>query len=304
MKPLKMIVSLIILSIGCFMLSSILTAQPVKQLRIMIFGAHPDDPEKSGGTAAKYINLGHKVCLVSLTNGDAGHYKMGGGALANRRLKEAQSSGKVIGADYIVLDNHDGELMPSLENRRKVIKIIREFQPDVVITPRSNDYHPDHRYTAILVQDASYLVTVPNIEANTLHLNKSPVFVYVSDGFQKPNPFEPDVVVGIDEVIEKKIDMYDCHESQMYEWLPYNGRMLSEVPAGKIERREWMAKQRKNRDKSIADKYRSLLIELYGNEKGSGIQYAEAFEASEYGAPLKKENIRELFPFFGDEKHR
>lgn len=304
MKTFKMVIILLVVSIGCFTLSRILTAQPAKQLRIMIFGAHPDDPEKSGGTAAKYIILGHKVCLVSLTNGDAGHFEMGGGALANRRLKEAQSSGKIIGADYIVMDNHDGELMPTLENRRKVIKVIREFEPDVVIAPRSNDYHPDHRYTAILVQDASYLVTVPNIEANTPHLKKSPVFVYVSDGFQKPNPFEPDVVVGIDEVIEKKIDMYDCHESQMYEWLPYNGRMLSEVPKDKIERRAWMAKQRKNRDKGIADKYRTLLIELYGKEKGSIIQYAEAFEGSEYGTPLKKENIKELFPFFGAEAYK
>ncbi|HXK61328.1 MAG TPA: PIG-L family deacetylase, partial [Acidobacteriota bacterium] len=135
--------------------------QPANQLRILVFGAHPDDPEKAGGTMAKYIQQGHKVRLVSVTNGDAGHFEMGGGVLAQRRYKEAQCAGAVIGAEYIVLDNHDGELMPTLENRNKIIRIIREFQPDLVFTPRPDDYHPDHRNTALLVRDAAYMVTVP-----------------------------------------------------------------------------------------------------------------------------------------------
>ncbi len=276
-----------------------LSAQASDELRIMIIGAHPDDPEKACGTAALYAAMGHKVCLVSLTNGDAGHYDMGGGPLAARRYQEAQRSGAVIGAQYIVMDNHDGELMPTLENRRKVIKVIREFKPDLVIGPRTNDYHPDHRYTAVLIQDASYLVTVPNVVANTPIMERSPVFMYVYDNFQKPNPFEPTVVVGIDETIEKKMDMYDAHESQMYEWLPFNGRMLSSVPTGKAERREWMASQRRRSNESLADRHRDMLIKFYGQEKGSKIKYAEAFEASEYGTRLTEERIKTLFPFFG-----
>ncbi len=269
-----------------------------RQLRVMIIGAHPDDADKAGGTAAKYIALGHKVMLVALTNGDAGHFEMGGGPLARRRTEEARRAGAVIGAEYITLDNHDGELMPTLENRRQVIKLIREFKPDLVFSPRPNDYHPDHRYTSILVQDAAYMVTVPNVVAKTPHLDKNPVFMYLSDGFTKPYPFTPDVVVSIDEVIEKKMDMYHQHDSQMYEWLPYNRGDLAEVPKDPAKRREWLAASRKRSDENNANKFRDKLIELYGKERGSKVRYAEPFEASEYGTRLTKENLKILFPFF------
>ncbi|RPJ87037.1 MAG: PIG-L family deacetylase [Acidobacteria bacterium] len=270
--------------------------QPANQLRLLVFGAHPDDPEKVGGTMAKYIQLGHKVMLVSLTNGDAGHQEMGGGPLAQRRYKETQCAGKAIGAEYVVLGNHDGELMPTLENRGEVIRIIREFKPDLVFTPRPDDYHPDHRNTGLLVRDAAYMVTVPNVVAQTPHLRKNPIFIYVSDRFTKPTPFNPDVVVGIDDVIEKKIDMYHCHESQMYEWLPYNRNELDKVP--QTGRREWLGEQLKPQNKREADKYRAKLVELYGQDKGSKIVYAEAFEVSEYGSQLRKEDVKKYFPFF------
>jgi LmbE family N-acetylglucosaminyl deacetylase len=60
-----------------------------------------------------------------------------------------------------VVANHDGELLPNLGNRRQVIRLIRSFHPDLVLTHRPNDYHPDHRYTSQLVQAAAYLITVP-----------------------------------------------------------------------------------------------------------------------------------------------
>jgi len=285
----------------CLVLLQTSTAQTdstKSKLRVLVIGAHPDDAEKAGGTAAKYIALGHKVQLVSMTNGDAGHYNMGGGPLAQRRKEEARKAGEVIGAEYIVLDNHDGELMPTLDNRRVVIRLIREFKPDLIFTHRPNDYHPDHRYTGVLVQDAAYMVTVPNIVANTPHLDKNPIILYMSDGFTKPTPFEPDVVLGIDDVIEKKIDMYHCHESQMYEWLPYNRGGLAEVPKTANERRAWLAERLKPWSERIADKYRDRLIELYGKEKGTKIRYAEAFEDSEYGTRLTPENLKVMFPFF------
>ena len=274
------------------------TTNPEKQLRILIIGAHPDDPEKAGGTAAKFVNMGHKVRLVALTNGDAGHQTMGGGALARRRIAEAKKAGETIGAEYIVLENHDGELMPTLENRRKVIRLIREFKADLIIAPRPNDYHPDHRYTGILVQDAAYMVTVPNIVPEVPHLQKNPVFMYVNDRFQKPNPFEPVVVVAIDDVIEKKIDMYACHDSQVYEWLPYNGGYLDEVPSDPVARRAWLGKRWKSRSASPASHYQELLIRLYGKERASKVSYAEAFEVSEYGAQPSESELKRLFPFF------
>ena len=272
--------------------------QTSEKLQILVIGAHPDDPEKVGGTMAKFIMRGHNVRLVSMTNGNAGHQTMGGGPLAQRRSKEAACAGRVIGAEYIVLDNDDGKLMPTLENRDQVIAQIRAFQADIVVTHRPNDYHPDHRNTGLLVRDAAYMVTVPNIVPFVPHLQKNPIFMYMNDRFTKPNPFEPDIVVAIDDVIEKKIDMYHCHDSQVYEWLPYNGGYLDEVPSDPIERRAWLGKRWKGRSEDPAKEYREKLIELYGRERGSNVSYAEAFEVSEYGAQPSGPELKKLFPFF------
>ena len=175
------------------------------KLNIIAFGAHPDDcDQRAGGTAAKFAALGHRVRFVAVTNGDAGHQTEGGGALAARRRAEAQEAGRRIGIEYVVLDNHDGELVPSLDVREQVIRQIRLWNADLVLAPRPNDYHPDHRYTGVLVQDAAYMVVVPNIAPDTPALRKNPVFMYFQDGFQRPNPFNPDVAVSIDDVIEKK----------------------------------------------------------------------------------------------------
>ena len=284
--------------IGMFFLGGTLFSQNLKELHVLIIGAHPDDAEESCGTAALYIAAGHKVKLVSVTNGDAGHQTLGGGELMRRRQEEAKQSGKILGIEYQILDNHDGELLPTLENRRKIIRIIREFHADIVITHRLNDYHPDHRNTSQLVLDAAYMVTVPNICPETPILKNNPVFLFTSDNFSKPTLFKPDVVVGIDETIEKKIDMFDCHVSQMYEWLPWNEGTIDQVPKGIAERREWMAKGVRDDAAQLANKYRDKLITLYGIEKGSKIKYAEAFEDSEYGMRLNNENIQVLFPFF------
>lgn len=270
-----------------------------KQIRVLVFGAHPDDCDiKAGGVAALYVQQGHRVKFVSVTNGDAGHHEMGGGPLAQRRYAEAQAAAKVIGIEYELLDNHDGELMPTLKNRSQIIRTIREFRPNLIMTHRPNDYHPDHRYTSTLVQDAAYMVTVPNICALIPHLDTNPVIVYLSDGFMKPYPFAPDVAVGIDAVVEQKIDMLHCHVSQFYEWLPYNSGTLDTVPHGAAARRAWLAERLLTRFSDTAEKYQDLLNACYGEKAASNIQYAEAFEASEYGSPLTSENIPILFPFF------
>lgn len=269
-------------------------------LNVLIFGAHPDDPDISaGGVAALYSNAGHTVKMVSLTNGDAGHHEMGGAPLAWRRRQEAQAAGDALGAEYITLDIHDGALFPTLENRNLVIGIMREFQPDLVMIHRPNDYHPDHRYASQLVQDASYMVTVPNVVSHIPHLRTMPVIVYTWDNFQKPTPFEPAVVVAIDSVIERKLDAMHCHTSQMYEWLPYNGQYEDQVPESPSERRTWIADFRNGRLKRPADLYRAKLAEQIGQTKAAQVQYAEAFEACEYGTPLTPERIPQLFPFFG-----
>ncbi|HEV7216864.1 MAG TPA: PIG-L family deacetylase [Chloroflexota bacterium] len=266
-------------------------------MRIIAFGAHPDDCDiKVGGTAALWVQQGHTVKFVSVTNGDAGHHEIGGVELARRRKAEATAAGQVIGITYDVLDIHDGELEPTLPNRRRIIEIIREFQPDLVLSPRPNDYHPDHRYTATLVQNAAYMVTVPNIAAHTPHLRTNPCICYVSDNFRRPYPFTPDIAVGIDEVIALKLDMLHRHVSQMYEWLPYNAQREDEVPSGDVERRRWLETRRTPAFKEVADRYRPLLVERYGPERGGTIQYSEAFELSEYGARPTPDRFGALFP--------
>ena len=268
-----------------------------KSLRILVFGAHPDDCDiKAGGIAIKYAALGHNVRFVSVTNGDAGHHEIGGIELARRRKAEAESAGAIAGIEYHVMENHDGELEPNLENRKKIIRMIRTYTPDLILTNRPNDYHPDHRYTSTLIQDAAYMVTVPNICTDAPALSHNPVIAYLSDSFHKPTPFSPQVAIDIDDVVEKKMDMLHCHGSQMYEWLPYNSGRLEEVPESNQDRRKWL-EHRLSRFANIADRYRDLLIDHYGEDKGSRVRYAEAFEACEYGSTLSDENTPILFPF-------
>jgi len=295
MKIIKLI-AMIPLLIGTM---AMVSGQQVKQtdkLHIIIIGAHPDDPDEVGGTAYKWAQAGHDVLMVSLTNGDAGHQSLSSEELAKVRREEARRAGEVIGVRYITLDNHDGQLMPTYENRLQVIKLIREQKADLVIFPRPYDYHPDHRYCGTLVLDAAYMVTVPKILPEVPFLEKNPVFLYTYDHFVHPEPFMADVVVDIDDVMEKKIDMYHQHTSQMYEWLPFNRGQLDQVPATEKERRIWLGKTWGQR--SNAEPFRAKLIELYGKEKGSKIKSCEAFQDSGYGTRLTEKNIKYYFPFY------
>jgi len=267
------------------------------QIRVIAFGAHPDDCDiGASGLAAKLAAMGHKVKFVSLTNGDAGHQSMGGGALAKRRRAEATESGRRLGIEYDVLDNHDGELLPTLDVRLQVIRKIRQWQADVVISPRTNDYHPDHRNTGILLQDAAYMVMVPNVAPDTPPLKKNPVFLHFQDRFKKPEAFRPDVAIDITDVFDKKVDALDSHVSQFYEWLPWIDGYLAQVPSGAVERKEWL---RKRMQRPVSPAVRTALEKWYGKERGAAIQYAEAFEVSEYGSQPDEATLRKLFPMVG-----
>src|SRR5438094_5997620 len=253
--------------------------QPV---RVIAFGAHPDDCDLgAGGLAAKYAAHGDKVKFVSITNGDAGHQSMSGEALAKRRRAEAMEAGRRIGIEYEVLDNHDGKLLATLEVREQVIREIRQWKADIVIAPRPNDYHPDHRYMGVLVQDASYMVMVPDLVTDTPPLRRNPVFIYYSDRFTLPQPFRADIVVSIDDVFEKKINMLDAHISQFYEWLPWTEGVLDQVPNDPAGRKKWLAKW-PSAARTLQPEWREALEKRYGAQAAS-IQHAEAFEITEYG---------------------
>ena len=267
------------------------------KLRIIAFGAHPDDcDERVGGTAAMWAARGHLVKFVSVTNGDAGHQSQGGGALARRRRAEAQEAARRLGiAEYETLDNHDGELLPSLEVREQIIRKIRQWNADVVLAPRPNDYHPDHRYTGVLLQDAAYMVVVPNICPDTPPLRRNPVFLYFQDRFERPNPFRPDVVVAIDSVLEKKILALDAHTSQMYEWLPWVEGELDSVPKEPAARPAWL--RRTQSGQPLAASVRAAIGKWYG-ARADAVRNAEAFELCEYGRQPSEQELRALFPFF------
>jgi LmbE family N-acetylglucosaminyl deacetylase len=266
------------------------------KLRVLCFGAHPDDCEvKIGGTAALWAARGHLVRFTSVTNGETGHHQRFGAELAARRAAEARAAAEVLGVESRVLPTPSGALVPSVERRREIIVEIREFRPDLIITHRPNDYHPDHRYTSQLVQDAAYLVTVPGNTPEVPALRRNPVIAYCEDTFMKPLPFAADVVVNIDPTIEKKMDALHQHTSQMYEWIPWNGRIEDQVPEGEAERRAWLAEWRCPRFRKVADRFREKLLERYGDDVGGKVVHAEAFEGCEYGSPLDAEAIGRLF---------
>jgi N-acetylglucosamine malate deacetylase 1 len=273
-----------------------------RPLRIIVFGAHPDDCElDAGGAAIKWAKQGHRVKLVSVTNGDIGHWQMKGKPLARRRLAEVQAADRILGAETEVLPIHDGELEPTLEHRRTITRLIRQWQADIVIAPRSWDYHPDHRYVGVLVQDAAYMVTVPFFCPDTPPLRDNPVFLYASDGFEKPYPFRPDVVVSIDDVLEQKVDALHELTSQIYE----GGANGSEAfvkslppasePGGRKAwlRQSWWVQ----RNASEANRFRAALEQAYGTELGKAVRHAEAFEICEYGRRPSAPELKRLFPF-------
>src|SRR5438105_1648863 len=268
-----------------------------ESLRLLIVGAHPDDAEfHAGGLAAIYRRLGHVVKMVSLTNGDAGHHAMRGPDLAARRRREAAAAGAVIGAEYVTWDHHDGLLQPTLEVRFEVIRELRRFRPDLVLTHRPDDYHPDHRAVGNVVRDASYMVTVPAIVPDEPILRRDPVVAYMPDRFTKPYPLQPDVVVDVTEQFETIVDMLTCHESQFFEWLPFN-RREEQVPSDPAGRRAWLRTWYASHLRTATDRWRDRLIATYGPEHGGRIEFAEAYEISEYAAPLDTEARRRLFPF-------
>lgn len=272
------------------------------KLRIVVFGAHPDDAQyKAGGTAAKWAKLGHHVKLVSVTNGDIGHWQSAGGPLAQRRLAEVKKADAIIGAVTEVLDIHDGELLPTLENRQRFIRIIRQWKADIVIAHRPWDYHPDHRYVGVLMQDAAFMVTVPFMCPDVPPLAKNPVFLYSSDGFKKPYPFEADIAVSVDDVFDLKLTAIHEMPSQHYEGgASGSAELAAQVPPATDEagRKAWLRERWTKRQGGEAKRFREALIKWYGPEQGAAVKYAEAFEICEYGRQPSADEIKQLFPFF------
>lgn len=271
-----------------------------KPLRIIAFGAHPDDAElKAGGVAALWAAAGHKVKFVATTNGDVGHFAMAGGPLAKRRIAEVAECAKILGIENEVLDIHDGELVPTLENRRTIARLIRNWQADIVMGHRPYDYHPDHRYTGVLLDDSAVLVVAPFFVPDTPPTARNPIYMYYSDNFQDPKPFTPTMVVDIGAAADKKWKCVSAMPSQFGDRDSWQARTGANVPQNDNEREAYLLEGVKRRGIGLANQYRERLVELYGKERGAKVQYAEAFQLGQYGRQASLDELKAMFPTFG-----
>jgi N-acetylglucosamine malate deacetylase 1 len=290
------IVAVVILGLAQAFVHTQAGQQP-RPLRIIAFGAHPDDAElKAAGVAALWASQGHKVKFVSMTNGDVGHFSQAGGPLAQRRTAEVQECARILGIETQVLDIHDGELMPTLENRKLVARLIRDWQADIVMGHRPYDYHADHRYTGVLLDDAAVVVVAPFFVPDTKPTPRNPLFFYFSDGFREPTPFVPTMVVDIDAVVEKKWQCISAMPSQFGDRDSWQARTRPDVPDDEKERPAYLLKLAQQRTAAVADQYRDRLVELYGEERGRKVRYAEAFQLGQYGRQANIDELKRLFP--------
>ena len=294
------------LRISLLLMAAVVSAQGIaaqapgdRPLRIIAFGAHPDDAElKFAGTAALLAAQGHKVKLVALTNGDVGHFAQAGPPLAQRRKAEVEACHRKIGVESAVLDIHDGELMPDLETRKKVADLIREWQADIVLSHRPWDYHADHRAAGKLAEDAAVVVVAPFFSPYTPATPRNQIFLFYSDPFLKPYAFDPIIAIGIDEVAEKKWDCIASMPSQFGDADSWQARTRPNVPADEAARKTFLIEGVKQRSADVANQYRGLLVKLYGEQKGQAVRYAEAFELNQYSSAASVEELKKLFPTF------
>ena len=269
-----------------------------RKLKIMVIGAHPDDCDIcAGGVSLKYARAGHDVMFLSMTNGSAGHHELGGAKLAMTRYAEAQAIARTAGITYKMFDFDDAHLEPTLFARQLLVKEIREYAPDIIITNRPNDYHPDHRATGQLVMDASYMVMVPNFCKLTPPLRYNPIILYTQDRFKYPVPFTPEIVVDVSDVADDKLSLLHCHTSQMYEWLRWVDHTLDQVPETEEERYQYLVSRYRPRYLKNVEELKPQLIARYGQERADACTAVEAFEVSEYGGTLSADKVDEYFPF-------
>lgn len=292
-RPLLVLLPLLLLATA---VHTTLTAQ-TRPLRIIAFGAHPDDAElKAAGVAALWAAQGHKVKFVAMTNGDIGHFSQAGGPLAQRRYAEIQECARILGITTDMLDIHDGELEPTLEYRRMVARKIRDWQADIVMGHRPYDYHPDHRYTGVLMDDAAVVVVAPFFVPDTKPTPRNPLFFYYSDGFEQPTKFVPTIVVDIDAVADKKWQCVSAMPSQFGDADSWQGRTRPDVPKSDAERPAYLLKLAQERTAAVANQYRDRLVALYGEERGRKVKYAEAFQLGQYGRQASVDELKGLFP--------
>lgn len=185
-------------------------------MNVLAIGCHPDDIEIScSGTLAKCVKRGDKVTVCHVANGNMGHEIIPPDELREMRAKEAKAAGKLAGIEVVTIDI--GDLLPNgcdIAQRDKVMELIREVQPDFIITHSPTDYMPDHVAVSKLVFDASFAASVPQYGTGK---KAAVVPIFYMDNLAGMN-FNPTEYVDITDEIDLKIEMLECHVSQL-KWM-------------------------------------------------------------------------------------
>ncbi|MEH0157462.1 PIG-L family deacetylase [Limibacter armeniacum] len=270
-----------------------------QQLRVLVIKAHPDEAEEyAGGTAALLKEAGHAVKFLSLTNGDVGHWTMTKEAIAKRRKAEALEAGKRLGGvEYEILNYHDGELESTVEVRKEIVRVIREWNVDLIISfkPMFGGGHPDNMAAARALQEGAGLSMAPLFMPEIPALKKKPVFLFMRDYYSKSFPHKPDFVIPIDRTIEKKLASFDAHASQFYEFAPYQRGLLDEVPEGWTEKKVFLHKYW-GEFSAVSGEMKSWLENRFGKEQAATFQYAEEFEYAPFSRKMTEEEVISFFP--------
>lgn len=266
--------------------------------RILVLAAHPDDAEIfAGGLLCRQSRLGAAIKIVSITDGRSGHHQIAPPELVAIRRREAAASGAILGGEYVTWDFPDGYLQATLAVRDAIIAEMRRFQPDLVLTHRPCDYHPDHRAVGQSVQDASYLVTVPHIVAEIPRLQRDPVVAYMPDLFTRPTPLAPDLVLQVTDEFPVAVQMLACHRSQVFQWLPFHDQCEADLPADEAGQMEWLDRWLRQfiagRETLWQERIKQLGFPLSSSDQP---QCFEVFEISQYAGKLTTANQQWLFP--------
>jgi len=183
------------------------------KLDILAIGAHPDDVELScSGTLIKHVNAGYKVGIVDLTKGE-----LGTRGSAEIRLQEVEAASKILGVH--VRENmgfEDGFFQDDKVHQLELVKILRKYQPTVVIGNAKHDRHPDHGRAAGLVVNACFLAGLSKVETSLNGVAQNafrPTAVY---HYMQATHSEPDFVVDISDCFEQKLEAIRAYKSQFY----------------------------------------------------------------------------------------
>ncbi|MGO4904322.1 bacillithiol biosynthesis deacetylase BshB1 [Flavobacterium sp. W20_MBD1_R3] len=184
------------------------------KLDILAFGAHPDDVELGcAGTILKEISLGKTVGIIDLTRGE-----LGTRGSAQIRDQEANASAKILGvAVRENLEMRDGFFVNDEKHQLEIIKMIRKYQPEIILCNAIDDRHIDHAKGSKLVSDACFLSGLIKIETTLDGEKQSPWRPKIVYHYIQWKNIEPDFVVDITGFTDKKIEAILAYSSQFYD---------------------------------------------------------------------------------------